>query len=263
MMAVASIMWADLAPFIVIGFLAQLVDGTLGLAFGALSTSLLMLVGIPPATAIATVRTVESFTTGASGIAHALQRNVDWTLFARLVGPGILGSLVGIWLFLLIKPDILRPIVLVYLLTTGIYLLWRAPRRAQTFRRMRMVGPLALVGGLADAGGSGGWGPFVTGNLLAQGMTPRTAIGTVNAAEFFVTITALVTFIGVLDIKTFSQAALGLLIGGIAAAPLGAWLTKRITSSALLRMVGGVLVLIGAAGLTSLMFSPISVFHRL
>lgn len=259
----SSIVWTDIAPFIVIGFLAQMVDGTLGLAFGVLSNALLMLVGIPPATAVATVRTVESFTTGASGIAHALQRNVDWPLFARLVGPGILGSLVGVWLFLLVKPDILRPIVLVYLLTTGIYLLWRAPRRVQTFRRMRMVGPLGLVGGLVDAGGSGGWGPVVTGNLLAQGMTPRTAIGTVNAAEFFVTVTALATFIGALGMKAFSQAALGLLIGGIVAAPIGAWLTKRIAPFALLRMAGGVLVAIGVWGLASLMFPAITAFHRL
>lgn len=261
MIDLASIPWGEIAPFILIGFAAQIVDGTLGVAFGVLSTTLLGLAGLPPATAAATVRTVECFTTGASGIAHTLQRNVDWPLFARLVAPGVLGSLLGVWLFMVVKPDILRPMLLVYILTTGIYLLWRAPRRVQSFRRMRLVGPLGLVGGLVDAGGGGGWGPLVTANLLAQGMTPRMAIGTVNAAEFFVTVTTLATFIEVLGARTLSLAALGLLAGGVVAAPIGAWLTRRIAPFTLLRMVGIVLIAVGIWGLAALTLAPHAMLH--
>jgi len=259
----SAIPWMDLAPFIVIGFLAQLVDSALGMAFGLLSNAMLVLFGIPPAWAGATTRSVESFTSGVSGIAHVLQRNVDWPLFARLVVPGIIGAIAGVWLSVLIRSEVFRPVLLVYLLAIGAYLLWRAPRRPQTFRRTRMIGPLGLFGGFFDASGGGGWGPLVTGNLLAQGMTPRMAIGTANAAEFFVTVTALAAFIGMLGPGAFTAAASGLLIGGAVGAPLGAWLTRRLAPTLLLQLVGGALIAIGILGFASLMFAPIPSFPRI
>jgi uncharacterized membrane protein YfcA len=260
-MDMAAIPWVDLAPFILIGFLAQLVDSALGMAFGVISNSLLVMLGMPPAAASAAIHTVEGFTSGASGVAHALQRNVDWPLFARLVIPGIVGGLIGVWVLTIVKTDIARPVLLVYLTAIGAYLIWRAPRRPQAYRRMKLVGPLGFVGGFLDASG-GGWGPVATGNLLSQGMTPRMAIGTVNAAEFFVTVTVLSAFIGTLGFESFSLAASGLLMGGLVATPFGALLTSRIPSKALMQLVGILLITIGIWGFFSLMFGPIPGFPR-
>ncbi|KPH66112.1 sulfite exporter TauE/SafE family protein [Novosphingobium aerophilum] len=258
----ATIPWSDLIPFILIGFAAQTVDSALGMAFGVIGNSLLMLLGMPPALASSVTHTVEGFTSGASGVAHVLQRNVDWSLFARLVIPGIAGGLCGVWLLSVVSLTIVRPAVFVYLAAIGVYLIWRGARRPQAYRRMKLVGPLGLAGGFLDAVGGGGWGPVVTGNLLAQGMTPRMAIGTVNAAEFFVTVTVLSAFIGKLGLQSFTIAASGLLIGGIVAAPVGALVTRRLSSTSLLRGVGSVLIAISLVGLLSLMFGAIPVFAR-
>ena len=214
MIDLSAIPWADLAPFIIAGFLAQLVDSALGMAFGVIANSLLVVLGLPPAMASSVTHTVESFTSGVSGISHALQRNVDWPLFSRLVIPGIAGGLTGVWAVTHLHLDFVRPVVLVYLAAVGIYLIWRGARRAQAYRRMRMVGPLGLVAGFLDSFG-GAWGPVTTGSLIAQGMTPRMAVGTVNAAEFFVSVTVLSAFIGSLGLQSFALAASGLLIGGV------------------------------------------------
>lgn len=261
-MDLALLPWAELAPFIVVGFLAQLVDSTLGMAFGIFSNSLLVMFGMPPIAATAAIHTAESFTSGASGLSHIMQRNVDWSLFARLVVPGIIGGIIGVWVLTMIDAEILRPVVFVYLAAIGAYLIWRGPRRPQAYRRMRMVGPLGLVGGFLDASGGGGWGPIVTGNLLAQGMTPRMAIGTVNASEFFVTVTVLAALVGALGLGSFTIAASGLLVGGVVAAPIGAYLARRISPKPLMMMVGAVLIATSFYGLVSLMFEPIPSFPR-
>jgi len=260
-MDLAGLPWADLAPFIVIGLLAQLVDSALGMSFGLLSSSLLMLLGLPPASASAATHAVEGFTNGVSGLAHASQRNIDWPLFTRLVLPGIAGGLIGVWVLTVTDLDITRPIVLVYMAAIGAYLLWRAHRRPHSYRRMKMVGPLGFVGGFLDASG-GAWGPVVTSNLLAQGMTPRMAVGTVNAAEFFVTVTVLAAFIGTMGMASFTIVTSGLLIGGVAAAPFGAWIASRIRPQTMLRIVGAVLIAISFYGLASLTFDPVPAFPR-
>jgi uncharacterized protein len=254
--------WADLAPFIVIGFLAQLLDGLLGMGFGVLSNSLLVMLGLPPANANAAVRTAESFTSGISGLSHAAQRNIDWPLFGRLVLPGIIGGVIGVWILTNVDFDDARPIVLVYLSALGVYLVWRGSRRPQTYRRMRFVGPLGLSGGFLDAVGGGGWGPVVTGSLLAQGATPRTAVGTANAAEFFVTVTVLATFIGALGIQSVTAAAVGLVIGGVVAAPLGAFLVNRIKPSLVVTLAGGLMIVIGLYGLLAIIIEPLPTFPR-
>jgi len=262
MIDLAALPWEDLAPFILIGFLAQVVDSALGMGFGVFSNTLLLMLGMPPLTAAAATRTVESFTSGVSGLSHAIQRNVDWPLFARLVVPGIVGGLIGVWILSIVKADLARAVVFVYMAAIGVYLIWRAPRRPQAYRRMTLVGPLGFAGSALDASGGGGWGPVVTGSLLAQGMTPRMAIGTADAAEFFVTVTVLVAFIGVLDLASFTTAASGLLIGGVLAAPIGAYLTRRIPPRLLLTLVGAVLIAISLFGQASLMFQPVPAFPR-
>ncbi|MFA5684439.1 MAG: sulfite exporter TauE/SafE family protein [Lysobacteraceae bacterium] len=240
-----------IVPFIVIGFFAQLVDGALGMAFGVITNTLLVSVlGLPPARASASVHLVESFTTAASGISHLLHGNIDWRLFRRLAIPGILGGVIGAYLLSNVDGSVARPFVMAYLIAIGFYLLWRAIRmaRAQAHRNARFVAPLGLVGGFMDAVGGGGWGPVVTSNLLAQGTEPRRTIGTVNAAEFLLTVTVSLTFIATIGVAAFSIAAVGLIIGGLIAAPLGALLVRKVPARALLFAVAA--ILIGTSGVS-------------
>lgn len=229
-------------PYIGVGFAAQLVDGALGMAFGVITNTLLVSVlGMPPAQASARVHLVEVFTTAASGISHAIHKNVDWKLFARLVIPGVIGGVVGAYLLSNIDAKIARPFVMGYLSLIGIYLLFKAWGWTHVHRQPKVVEPLGLIGGFLDAVGGGGWGPVVTSNLLVQGSVPRTTIGTVNTAEFFLTTAISAAFIANLGFEAFTLATVGLLIGGLAAAPFGAVLAKRIPAQTLLTMVGFVL----------------------
>lgn len=239
----------DLAPFIAIGFAAQLIDGALGMAFGVISNTLLLSLGVPPAAASASVHAVECFTTGVSGASHVLFRNVDWRLFGRLVVPGAVGGVLGAYVLTQVPAEAARPVVLAYLGGIGVYLIWRAAGHPPQERTPRIVAPLGLVGGFLDAAGGGGWGPIVTSNLLIQGADPRKVIGTVNTAEFFLTLTISATFIAALGVEDFTVAIAGLLIGGIAAAPLGGFAVKRIPPRGLLIMVGTVLTITSLYGI--------------
>lgn len=243
-------MFEALLPFVAVGFFAQLVDGALGMAFGVISNTLLVSVlGVPPARASAGVHVVEVFTTAASGISHVLHRNVDWWLFARLVVPGIVGGVAGAWLIVHLDASVSRPFVMAYLSLIGVYLLARSFGVTPTPRRPRIIAPLGLAGGFLDAVGGGGWGPVVTSNLLLQGSEPRKTIGTVNTSEFFLTVSTSLAFIVGLGFEAFTIATIGLLIGGIAAAPLGAILAKRVKPVVLMRLVGTVLTVTSAFAL--------------
>ena len=228
----------DLLPFIAVGFAAQLIDGALGMAFGVLSTTLLLSLGVPPAAASAGVHTVETFTTGVSGVSHVLHRNVDWRLFARIAVPGVIGGVLGAYVLTQIDAGTAKPFVLGYLGLIGLYLVWRGFHYPPEHKAPRVVEPLGLAGGFLDAAGGGGWGPVVTGNLLVQGAEPRRTIGTVNTAEFVLTVSISITFILSLGLAAFTVATLGLLIGGVAAAPLGAWVAKKAAPKLLLVAVG-------------------------
>jgi len=238
----------DLLPFIAVGFAAQLIDGALGMAFGTISATLLLSLGVPPAAASAGVHTVETFTTGVSGLSHILHRNVDWKLFARLVIPGIIGGILGAYVLSQIEAADARPFVMAYLALIGLYLIWRGLRHSGVHRPAKVVEPLGLAGGFLDAAGGGGWGAIVSGNLLVQGHEPRKTIGSVNTAEFFLTATISATFIATLGWEAFTVATLGLLIGGVAAAPLGAYFAKKAPPKILLVFVGILLTITSALG---------------
>jgi uncharacterized protein len=239
----------DLLPFIGAGFAAQLVDGALGMAFGVISNTLLISLGVAPAAASAGVHTVETFTTCVSGISHIIHRNVDWKLLGRLTLPGMVGAAAGAYLLTQVDATTAKPFVLGYLSLIGLFLVWRGVRYPPEHKPPRVIAPLGLAGGFLDAAGGGGWGPIVTGNLLAQGAEPRRTIGTVNTAEFLVTLTSALTFILALGVKAFTIATLGLLIGGVIAAPLGAYLVKRIPAKPLLVAVGILLTVTSAYGI--------------
>ena len=238
----------DLLPFIAIGFTAQMIDGALGMAFGVTTQTLLVsAMGVPPASASASVHLVEMFTTGASGLSHMWQRNVDWGLFRRLVPFGVLGGVTGAYLLSNIDASAARPFVMLYLTGIGFYLLWRAIRLSQPkFADPKYTSPLALAGGFLDAAGGGGWGPVVTSNLLIQGGDPRKIIGTVNTAEFLLTLSISITFLLTLGVAAFTFITAGLIVGGVVAAPFGAMLASRVQPRTLLLMVSLVLIVTSA-----------------
>ena len=242
-----------LIPFLLIGFTAQLIDGALGMAYGQISSTLLISMGVPPAAASAGVHTAETFTTAVSGISHVAHRNVDWKLFVRIAIPGVIGGVLGAYVLTRINADTAKPIVLAYLTSLGIYLFYRGIMHRHTERQPKVVSPLGLIGGFLDAAGGGGWGAIVTSNLLVQGSNPRKTIGTVNTAEFFLTITISATFIAALGWEAFTIATMGLLIGGVLAAPFGAWFAKRVNPDLLLTFVGALVTLTSTYGLYRLL----------
>ncbi len=241
--------FGDIWPFILIGFGAQIIDGALGMAYGVISSTLLLAMGVPPSRASASVHAAETFTTGVSAISHILHRNVDWGLFARLIIPGVIGGVTGAYLLSAIDGAAVKPFVQAYLLGIGFYLVWRGLHLPPTKRNPRWVTPLGLVGGFMDATGGGGWGPVVTSNLLLQGSSPRHTIGTVNSVEFILTCTISLTFLFHLGWETFTTYTVGLLIGGVLAAPLGAMLARHVAPKLLFVAVGTILTLTSLFGL--------------
>ena len=238
---------ADILPFIAVGFAAQMVDGALGMAFGVINNTLLVsFLGVAPATASASVHAVETFTTAASAISHALHKNVDWKLFFRLMIPGVIGGVLGAYVLSQIDASVAKPFVMAYLASIGLYLLYRAYKGRVEPREPRIIEPLGLVGGFLDAAGGGGWGPVVTSNLLVQGASPRRTIGTVNTSEFFLTATVSATFIATMGFKAFTLHTVGILIGGLIAAPFGGLLAQRVPARTLMALVGVLLTLTSA-----------------
>jgi uncharacterized membrane protein YfcA len=239
-----SVHLAEIAPFIAIGFAAQIVDGALGMAFGVITQTLLVsVVGVAPAAASASVHLVELFTTGTSGLSHIFHRNVDWGLFFRLVPAGIAGGVAGAYLLSSVDASVARPFVMLYLAGIGVYLMTRAFRmRKPHFADPKFTAPLALAGGFLDAAGGGGWGPVVTSNLLVQGGEPAKTIGTVNTSEFLLTASISIAFISTLGLAAFTTATVGLIVGGVVAAPFGALFAKRMKPRVLLIAVSIVLI---------------------
>lgn len=219
------------------------------MAFGVISNTLLITVGVPPAAASASVHVIKNFTGGVSAVSHVLHRNVEWRLFWRLLLPGIAGGVAGAYALTHIDARVAKPIVLTYLAAIGVYLLVRALRAHHAERKPRFVEPLGAVGGFLDATGGGGWGPIVTSNLLVQGANPRMVVGTVNTSELFLALSITGAFFVSLGLSPFGKEAIGLLIGGVAAAPLGGYVAKRVNARLMLILVGIVLTATSAFGL--------------
>ena len=239
-------MTVDFLLLAAIGFLAQLVDGALGMAYGVISTSAMLTLGLPPAQASAVAHTAEIFTTAASGASHLYFKNVDWRLVVRLGIAGVVGAVAGAWVLSNVDGEQARPFVAAYLLAVAILILLKAARRAPVRDPAFTVAPpLGLVGGFLDASGGGGWGPVVTSTLIGSGQAPRTVVGSVNLTEFFVASAAATTFFVTLGAAPLYELA-ALVLGGVIAAPFGGWVVKRIAPRILMTLVG-VLVLLLAA----------------
>ena len=232
--------------FIIVGFVAQMVDGALGMAYGVSSSTFLLSLGVPPAIASASVHTAEIFTSGVSGLSHVRLGNVDRDLFKRLVIPGILGGVAGAYLLVSLPGHLIKPVVAVYLLGMGIVILYRAiDGKRLSQRALTNPTPLGIAGGFLDAIGGGGWGPIVTSTLVARGNNPRLSIGTVNTAEFFVTLSQVIAFLTVVGLTNWPAIA-GLIIGGVIAAPLAAIVCKKLPARRLMAVVGVLIIALSA-----------------
>ncbi len=238
----------DFWAFVAIGLAAQLVDGALGMAYGVTSSSLLLALGLPPALASASVHAAEVATTGVSGLSHRCFGNVDKALMWRLALPGVVGGVAGALLLSLISWAWLRPLVAVYLLVLGLLLLRRAWLGVRGAPRTRSMAPLGVGAGFLDAVGGGGWGALTTTSLLARHVEPRFAIGTANAAEFFVSLAITLVFLVTLGIS-HTHVVLGLLLGGVIAAPFAAWLAKRIPARPMMAAVGTLVIAVSVYNL--------------
>lgn len=224
---------------ILVGLLAQLIDGALGMAYGVSATSFLVSIGASPAAASGAVHVSEIFTTAFSGVSHIKFGNVDKVLFKRLVLPGVLGGVLGAYILTSIDGKLLKPFVTVYLLIMGLLILRKAlAKKAEiTPRPIQRVQTLAVSGGFLDAVGGGGWGPIVTSTLIGRGNNPRRTIGTVNTAEFFVAFATGITLLLLGAVSHWVFVA-GLVIGGLFAAPFAAYITSRLSTQKLMLTVG-------------------------
>ncbi len=238
---------------ILIGFLAQLIDGSLGMAYGVSSTTFLTTIGIPPKIASASVHTAEIFTTFVSGISHWKMKNIDWGIFKRLVFSGIIGGAIGAYILVKFPSELISPIVSVYLLFMGVVVLIRGIYGvSKSLAKESKLVPLGLVGGFFDAIGGGGWGPIVTSTMVASGHPPRYTIGSVNTAEFFVTIVQTLTFTVFLGMGQYWQYIFGLAIGGMLAAPLAAYVCAKTSTKNLLIIVGSLIIILNIRSIVML-----------
>jgi uncharacterized protein len=233
--------------------MAQIIDGAIGMAYGLSATSVLLAFGVTPATASASVHAAEVFTTAASGAAHWKMGNVDLKLVVRLALPGMVGGAAGAYLLASLPGDVIRPFVSAYLFGMGVLIVTRAVRKRVRPEAPRHVIPLGLFGGFIDAVGGGGWGPIVASTLVGRGAVPRMAIGSVNLAEFFVTLTVSVTFLATVGLDLM-PIIIGLVLGGIIAAPFAALATRHIPDRPLMLMVGAVIVLLSLRELVRAVF---------
>lgn len=231
--------------FVIGGFIAQMIDGALGMAYGVSANTFLLSMGIHPAASSASVHTAEIFTSATSGFSHWKLKNIDFNLFRRLLLPGIIGAVLGATLLsnLIDYTRYIKPIVGCYTLFLGGKILLKALRKSRKISEYKHVKRLALVGAFLDSIGGGGWGPIVTTTLVSNGNNPRYTIGSVNLTEFFVTLASSLTFFLFIGIEYWKIIA-ALILGGVIAAPFGAYLTKRIQAKTLMILVGVIVTLL-------------------
>ncbi len=236
------------------GIAAQLIDGTLGMAYGVTCNTLLRAMGIPSAMSSFCVHAAEMFTTLASGISHFKMKNIDRHLFLRLIIPGVIGGILGAYILTSFDDSIISPLVSAYLIIMGIVIFLKAFRKNNKEARKigKAVYPIAFVGGFSDSLGGGGWGPVVTSTLVAADCDIRQTIGSVNAAEFFVTVAESATFILTLgSIGDYLPSVLGLILGGVLVSPFAAYLCKKLPIKPLVAAVGILIVAVNTWKLIS------------
>lgn len=241
-----SVVGPDFLLFVLGGFIAQMIDGSLGMAYGVSATSFLLSFGVSPAASSASVHTAEIFTSGVSGLTHLRFQNVNKKLFKSLLIPGMLGAIAGAYILTSLEEYnyIIRPLVAVYTLILGLAIIRKAVlMQIRKRRRTKNVPALATFGGFMDSIGGGGWGPIVSTTLIARGRHPRYTIGSVNLAEFFVSFASSLTFFATIGLSHI-QIIVGLILGGIIAAPIAANITRKLPVKRMMILVGVVVILV-------------------
>jgi len=236
---------SDILYYILGGFIAQMIDGALGMAYGVTASTFLANVGVSPAVISMSVHASEIFTSGVSGYMHLKFGNVNSKLFKAVLIPGVIGAVLGAYALSTLAESYMqyvKPAVSVYTLILGIVIIRKALVKRQQKKNIKMIGPLAWFGGMMDSIGGGGWGPIVSSTLIASGRHPKYTIGSVNLAEFFISLSSSLTFIFVIGFSQW-QVILGLILGGIVAAPIAARLSSKLPVKALMIMVGIVVIL--------------------
>jgi uncharacterized protein len=244
----------DFVIFLLIGIFAQLVDGTLGMGYGATSTSFLLSFGVPPAISSMGVHVAEMFTTGASAISHYKFKNINKKLVLNLLIPGVLGSVLGAYLLAdVIDGQVIKPYIATYMIILAVVILIKGLRGKIQKKKTKNLGALAIFGGFMDSIGGGGWGPIVTSTLMGQGRDPRYTIGSVNTAEFAISFASGVTFLLFGGISGW-QVIVGLIVGGVIAAPLGAYLVNKIPRKPVTVLVALLLIFLSLRTLSKIFF---------
>ncbi len=245
LIAVFNSVNSEILYYIAGGFIAQMIDGALGMAYGVTATTFLLSVGITPAAASASVHASEVFTSGVSGYMHLKFGNVNSKLFKTLVIPGIIGAVLGAYVLSSLEEysTYIKPIVSIYTLFLGIIIIRKALIKRMEKRQLKRVGLLALFGGYLDSIGGGGWGPIVSSTLIASGRHPKYTIGSVNLTEFFVSLASSITFFTVIGLG-YWQVIIGLILGGIVAAPIAAKLANKLPVKSMMILVGMVIIIV-------------------
>jgi uncharacterized protein len=231
--------------FVAAGFVAQLIDGSLGMAYGVSASTFLLSFGVSPAATSASIHTSEIFTSGVSGFMHLKFKNVNKKLFVTLLIPGVVGAIIGAYVLSSLQEYnyLFRPVVATYTLALGIIIINKALRNTIEKKKTKNVQALATFGGFMDSVGGGGWGPIVATTLIARGRHPRYTVGSVNLTEFFVSLASSITFFFVIGISHLHIIA-GLILGGIIAAPIAASLTRKLPVKKMMLVVGALVILV-------------------
>ncbi|MBZ4036201.1 sulfite exporter TauE/SafE family protein [Flavobacterium sp. 17A] len=243
----------NLLAFFLIGVFAQLVDGALGMGYGATSTSFLLAYGVSPVLSSTAVHVSEMFTTGASALSHHRFGNINKKLVKHLLIPGVLGSITGAYLLSdVIDGDIIKPFIAVYMIILAVVIIRKALRKNVEKKKTKKLGVLAVFGGFMDSVGGGGWGPIVTSTLLGRGRNPKYTIGSVNAAEFAISFASGITFMLFGGIHGW-QIIIGLILGGVISAPLAAYLVNKIKRKPMMVAVGVLIIILSLKTLSKLL----------
>lgn len=242
-------MLTELSPeilyYVLGGFIAQMIDGALGMAYGVTATTFLFSVGITPAAASASVHASEVFTSGVSGYMHLKFGNVNSKLFKNLVIPGIIGAICGAYILSSLEnyAGYIKPIVSAYTFILGVIIIKKALVKRVEKKPTKRIGILAFFGAYLDSIGGGGWGPIVSSTLIASGRHPKYTIGSVNLTEFFVSLASSITFFTVIGLG-YWQVIVGLILGGVIAAPIAARLANKIPVKSMMILVGLVVIIV-------------------
>jgi uncharacterized membrane protein YfcA len=243
----------NLLAFFLIGAFAQLVDGALGMGYGATSTSFLLAYGVSPVLSSTAVHVSEMFTTGASALSHHRFGNINKKLVKHLLIPGVLGSITGAYLLSdVIDGDIIKPFIAVYMIILAVVIIRKALRKSVVKKKTKKLGVLAVFGGFMDSVGGGGWGPIVTSTLLGRGRNPKYTIGSVNAAEFAISFASGITFMLFGGIHGW-QIIIGLILGGVISAPIAAYLVNKIKRKPMMVAVGVLIIILSLKTLSKLL----------